>query len=170
MKTQIFKVFVLLFQIAVGLARLIKYLSVSPLGSLVIRDFQLIQFVTIDNDIKISDLDDTGNEGHSCLSQRDCVIGNQTYNIMLPCVNKLCKGYNEKWNLYNLDRFYFKMFLRPGAPQHVFEDLENIGRKASLLKYDSKDLVRDLERVLGKLRNGQGLGMIPYDHTLNVRL
>ena len=133
---------------------------------MVIRDFQLIQFVTIESDIKISDLDDTGNEGRSCRSERDCVIGNQTYNITLQCVDKLCKGYNEKWNLYNLERFYFKMFLLPGAPPHVLEDLENIGRKLALLLYDSKDLVRDLERVLGTLRNGQGLGMITYDITV----
>lgn len=139
-----------------------KYFSVSPLGSLVIRDFQLIQFVIIDKDIKLSDLDDIGNEGHSCRSNHDCVIGNQTYNITLPCVNNVCQGYNEKWNLYNLERFYFKMFLLPGAPEHVVEDLENIETQAALLKYNSKDLVSDLERVLGTLRNGQGLGMVLY--------
>jgi hypothetical protein len=148
------------FQIAVGLARLIKYFSVCPLGSLVIRDFQLIQFVIINNDIKLSDLDDLGNEGHSCRSDHDCIIGNQTYNVTLPCVNNFCQGYNEKWNLYNLERFYFKMFLLPGAPQHVVEDLEKIEKRAALLKYNSEDLLRDLERVLEKLRNGQGLGRV----------
>ena len=127
---------------------------------MVIRDFQLIQFVIINNDIKLSDLDDLGNEGHSCRSDHDCIIGNQTYNVTLPCVNNFCQGYNEKWNLYNLERFYFKMFLLPGAPQHVVENLEKIEKRAALLKYNSEDLLRDLERVLEKLRNGQGLGRV----------
>lgn len=152
--------YISLFQIAVGLARLIKYFSVSPLGSLVIRDFQLIQFVTMNDEIKLSDLDDTGNEGHPCHSNHDCIIGNQTYNITLPCINNFCRDYNEKWNLYNLERVYFKMFLLPGAPEHVRKDLEDIEGHAELLKYNSKDLVRDLEKVLGKLRNGQELGTI----------
>ncbi|XP_028407704.1 extracellular tyrosine-protein kinase PKDCC-like [Dendronephthya gigantea] len=144
------------FRIAVGLARLIKYLSSSPLGSLVIRDFQLIQFVTINGDLRFSDLDDIGNEGHSCRSKRDCVIGDLTHNITLPCVKNFCQGYNEKWNLYNLQRFYFKMFLLPGSPQHVLGDLENIEKQAAMLNYNSEDLARDLERVLGRLRSGQG--------------
>jgi hypothetical protein len=52
------------------------------------------------------------------------------------------------------------MFLLPGAPQHVVEDLEKIEKRAALLKYNSEDLLRDLERVLEKLRNGQGLGRV----------
>ena len=150
----------MLFQIAVGLSRLINYLSTSPLGSLVIRDFQLIQFVTINGDIKFSDLDDIGNEEHSCQRNNDCIIGNKTHNTSLPCVNNLCQGYNEKWNIYNLERFYLKMFLLPGAPTQVLKELEKIENKAALLKYNSKDLMRDLERVLGTLRDGEGLGRV----------
>ena len=52
------------------------------------------------------------------------------------------------------------MFLLPGTPKHVAEDLEKIEKRAALLKYNSKDLLRDLEKVLGKLKSGQGLGMV----------
>ena len=52
------------------------------------------------------------------------------------------------------------MFLLPGTPKHVAEDLEKIEKRAALLKYNSKDLLGDLEKVLGKLKSGQGLGMV----------
>ena len=146
------------FQIAVGLARLLKYFSESPLGSLVIRDFQLIQFVTVNGDVKISDLDDVTNEGNRCKSNSDCVIGSKTKNISLSCINDTCAGYNERWNLYNLERFYLKEFLHIGAPQGVFEDLQKIKKKSASFMYDASTLLSDLEHLLRKLRNGFGLG------------
>lgn len=48
------------------------------------------------------------------------------------------------------------MFLLPGSPQHILGDLENIEKQAAMLNYNSGELARDLERVLGRLRNGQG--------------
>ncbi|XP_046845027.1 extracellular tyrosine-protein kinase PKDCC-like isoform X2 [Xenia sp. Carnegie-2017] len=145
------------FRIAVGLARLLKYFSESPLGSLVIRDFQLIQFVTVNGDVKISDLDDVTNEGIRCKSNSDCVIGSKTKNISLSCINNTCAGYNERWNLYNLERFYLKEFLQIGAPQGVFEDLQKIKKKSASFMYDASTLLSDLEYLLRKLRNGFGL-------------
>ena len=62
------------------------------------------------------------------------------------------------------------MFLLPGAPQHVVEDLKKIGRQAALLKYNTRDLVRDLERVLGNLRKGLGLKTGTVLHVILVLL
>lgn len=117
----------------------------------------MIQFVVVDGEIKLSDLDDVGNEPQLCHSPKDCLIGNEKYNITLECSRGECQDYNEKRNIYNLHRFYLNLFLLPGAPHHVGPDLEEVEDQAALLNSDSKSLVEGLEAVLTTLRTGKGL-------------
>ena len=102
-------------------------------------------------------MDDVSSEPQLCHSSNDCFLANEEYNTTLECSGNRCRGYNEKRNIFNFHRFYLSSFLLPGAPKYVRVDLQKIVSKAALLDTDCKTLVGDLERVLIKLRTGEGL-------------
>ena len=60
------------FQISYGLCKLVHYLAHSPYGSLVLSDYRRQQFVLIDGDLKLTDLDDIGFTEPFCLLDTDC--------------------------------------------------------------------------------------------------
>ena len=97
-------VFVVL-QVCLGLARLLHYLSVSPLGSVVLLDFQPRQFVLVSGELKLTDLDDASVREPECRSDQDCVLQFPLRTFNLSCSPQgLCEGHNERRNLYNAYR------------------------------------------------------------------
>ncbi|NXS07359.1 PKDCC kinase, partial [Neodrepanis coruscans] len=94
------------FRICLSLVRLLHYLAHSPLGSVTLLDFRPRQFVIVDGELKVTDLDDASIEESSCTSNSDCFMEFPARNFTLPCsVEGRCQSMNEKRNLYNAYRY-----------------------------------------------------------------
>ncbi|KAF4800977.1 extracellular tyrosine-protein kinase PKDCC-like protein [Turdus rufiventris] len=99
------------FKICLSLVKLLFYLAHSPLGSIVLLDFQPRQFVMVDGNLKVTDMDDASTEEQSCKEDNDCTLDFPTKSFPLKCsVAGKCEGINEKKNLFNA---YRHLFLSP---------------------------------------------------------
>lgn len=95
-----------LSQICLSLVKLLFYLAHSPLGSIVLLDFQPRQFVMVDGNLKVTDMDDASTEELSCKEDNDCTLDFPTKSFPLKCsVVGKCEGINEKKNLFNAYRY-----------------------------------------------------------------
>lgn len=92
-------------QICLSLIRLLHYLAHSPLGSVTLLDFRPRQFVIVDGELKVTDLDDASIDETPCLSNSDCFMQFPARNFTLTCsLEGVCQRMNEKRNLYNAYR------------------------------------------------------------------
>ncbi|NXL85580.1 PKDCC kinase, partial [Alectura lathami] len=115
------------FRICLSLVRLLHYLAHSPLGSVTLLDFRPRQFVIVDGELKVTDLDDASIEESSCTSNSDCFMEFPARNFTLPCsVEGRCQNMNEKRNLYNAYRFFFTYLLPHSAPSSLRPLLDKI--------------------------------------------
>ncbi|KGL86796.1 Protein kinase domain-containing protein, cytoplasmic, partial [Charadrius vociferus] len=115
------------FRICLSLVRLLHYLAHSPLGSVTLLDFRPRQFVIVDGELKVTDLDDASIEESSCTSNSDCFMEFPARNFTLPCsVEGRCESMNEKRNLYNAYRFFFTYLLPHSAPSSLRPLLDKI--------------------------------------------
>lgn len=95
-----------LSQVCLSLVKLLFYLAHSPLGSIVLLDFQPRQFVMVDGNLKVTDLDDASTEELSCKDDNDCMLDFPTKSFILKCsAAGKCEGINEKKNLFNAYRY-----------------------------------------------------------------
>lgn len=76
---------------SLDIARLVHFLSISPLGSIALNDFRAEQFLLCEGTLKLTDLDDVGVEEPRCRSQEDCKAG--------QCLSNACVGSNEFHNV-----------------------------------------------------------------------
>ncbi len=60
------------FQISLGVTQLLSSLAQSPLGAVAINDFRRQQFVSVNGEIKLSDVDDMSFEEPTCDSNASC--------------------------------------------------------------------------------------------------
>lgn len=151
---------VLYLQICLGLARLLHYLSNSPLGSLQIRDFKLSQFVLVGGEIKLTDFDDVDNEEPRCSTKRECVVKGFNRNKTLPCDQGTCRGLIAARNLQSVALNFINHILVPGAPEHLQVCLKEIKFNLQRLTWDSETLLWHSEKVLALLRSGKHLGNV----------
>lgn len=147
------------FQICLGLARLLRYLAQSPLGSLLIRDFKLSQFILVSGEIKLTDFDDVDNEEPACSTKGDCVVKGAKGNKTLQCDRGRCRGIITAINLDNASRNVISHILVPGAPKKLQSYLNDIKYNLQTLAWSSDVLVWHLERVLELLRSRKHLGI-----------
>ncbi|MGH0189231.1 UNVERIFIED_CONTAM: hypothetical protein FKN15_034131 [Acipenser sinensis] len=92
-------------KVCMSLVKLLHYLASSPLGSVCLLDFQPRQFVVVDGELKLSDIDDAVAGELSCREDRDCMLQFPTRNFSSACsADGQCRGMNEKRNLYNAFR------------------------------------------------------------------
>ncbi|XP_017320497.1 extracellular tyrosine-protein kinase PKDCC [Ictalurus punctatus] len=147
------------FRICLSLARLLHYLAHSPLGSLTLLDFRPRQFVLVDGELKVTDLDDASVEDTPCSasSPADCLLEFPARNFTLPCSSGYCQGINEKRNLYNAYRFFFTYLLPHSAPSALRPLLANIVNSTGELLWDTDETLAHLENVLEMYRNGHYL-------------
>ncbi|TSK42136.1 Extracellular tyrosine-protein kinase PKDCC [Bagarius yarrelli] len=144
------------FRICLSLARLLHYLAHSPLGSLTLLDFRPRQFVLVDGELKVTDLDDASVEDTPCSasSPADCLLEFPARNFTLPCSHGYCQGINEKRNLYNAYRFFFTYLLPHSAPLALRPFLATIVNSTGELLWDTNETLTQLEKVLEMYRNG----------------
>ncbi|XP_054836858.1 extracellular tyrosine-protein kinase PKDCC [Eublepharis macularius] len=143
------------FRICFSLVRLLHYLAHSPLGSVTLLDFRPRQFVIVDGELKVTDLDDASTEETSCTSNRDCFMEFPARNFTLPCsVEGKCQSMNEKRNLYNAYRFFFTYLLPHSAPASLRPLLDAIVNATGELHWGIDTTTAHLERVLHLYKSG----------------
>uniref|UniRef100_A0A8C0B7V8 Protein kinase domain containing, cytoplasmic n=1 Tax=Buteo japonicus TaxID=224669 RepID=A0A8C0B7V8_9AVES len=146
------------FRICLSLVRLLHYLAHSPLGSVTLLDFRPRQFVIVDGELKVTDLDDASIEESSCTSNSDCFMEFPARNFTLPCsVEGRCQSMNEKRNLYNAYRFFFTYLLPHSAPSSLRPLLDKIVNATGELHWGIDETAAQLERVLNLYKSGEYL-------------
>ncbi|POI29308.1 hypothetical protein CIB84_006942, partial [Bambusicola thoracicus] len=141
-----------------SLVRLLHYLAHSPLGSVTLLDFRPRQFVIVDGELKVTDLDDASIEESSCTSNSDCFMEFPARNFTLPCsVEGRCQNMNEKRNLYNAYRFFFTYLLPHSAPPSLRPLLDKIVNATGELHWGIDETAAQLERVLNLYKSGEYL-------------
>ncbi|KAF2984947.1 hypothetical protein EK904_013183 [Melospiza melodia maxima] len=131
-----------------SLVRLLHYLAHSPLGSVTLLDFRPRQFVIVDGELKVTDLDDASVEESSCTSNSDCFMEFPARNFTLPCsVEGRCQSMNEKRNLYNAY----------SAPSSLRPLLDKIVNATGELHWGIDETAAQLERVLDLYKSGKYL-------------
>lgn len=99
-------------QVCLDLVRLLHYLSLSPLGSVGLLDFQPRQFVMVSGELKLTDLDDAVVAESKCQMNSDCLLEFPLQNFTFPCLaSGVCQGLSEMRNLYNAYRLVLLLFL-----------------------------------------------------------
>ncbi|XP_077194040.1 extracellular tyrosine-protein kinase PKDCC isoform X2 [Paroedura picta] len=143
------------FRICFSLVQLLHYLAHSPLGSVTLLDFRPRQFVIVDGELKVTDLDDASIDEMSCTSNGDCFMEFPARNFTLPCsVEGKCQSMNEKRNLYNAYRFFFTYLLPHSAPASLRPLLDVIVNATGELHWGIDTTVAHLERVLHLYKSG----------------
>lgn len=146
------------FRICLSLGRLLHYLAHSPLGSVTLLDFRPRQFVLVDGELKVTDLDDARVEETPCTSSADCMLEFPARNFSLPCsAQGWCESMNEKRNLYNAYRFFFTYLLPHSAPPSLRPLLDTIVNATGELAWGADETLAQLEMVLHLFRSGQYL-------------
>nr|XP_033808473.1 extracellular tyrosine-protein kinase PKDCC-like [Geotrypetes seraphini] len=137
------------FKVCLSLVRLLRYLSRSPLGSVALLDFQPRQFVMVDGDLKVTDVDDAITEELTCRDDADCVLEFPTKSFNLTCAAAgRCEGINEKRNLYNAYRYFFTYLLPHTAPSALKPFLYDIMNATGDLRYGINETLEAFEKVL----------------------
>ncbi|XP_010840625.1 PREDICTED: extracellular tyrosine-protein kinase PKDCC [Bison bison bison] len=146
------------FRICLSLGRLLHHLAHSPLGSVTLLDFRPRQFVLVDGELKVTDLDDARVEETPCTGNADCILEFPARNFTLPCsAQGWCEAMNEKRNLYNAYRFFFTYLLPHSAPPSLRPLLDSIVNATGELAWGVDETLAQLEKVLHLYRSGQYL-------------
>ncbi|TRY59677.1 hypothetical protein DNTS_027413 [Danionella cerebrum] len=150
------------FRVCLGLARLLKYLSHSPLGSVSLLDFQPRQFVMVSGEIKLTDLDDATIKEPSCQEDSDCLLQFPSRNFTLPCSSSgTCEGLNEMRNLYNAYRYFFTYLLPHQAPLLLKPLILQIMNATGDLKLSTNQTLIAFEELLHLYKSGLHLENLP---------
>ncbi|KAL4613087.1 hypothetical protein GN956_G23358 [Arapaima gigas] len=150
------------FRVCLGLARLLDFLSKSPLGSVALLDFQPRQFVLVSGELKLTDLDDASVGDPVCSSDADCVLNFPIRNFSIPCSPEgICQGLNEKRNLYNSYRYFFTYLLPHRAPSALQHLIERIMNSTGELKSGVNDTLEAFEDLLHLYKSGLYLQNLP---------
>ncbi|XP_019375447.1 PREDICTED: extracellular tyrosine-protein kinase PKDCC-like, partial [Gavialis gangeticus] len=143
------------FKVCLSLVKLLFYLAHSPLGSIVLLDFQPRQFVMVDGNLKVTDLDDASTEELSCKDDNDCMLDFPTKSFILKCsAAGKCEGINEKKNLFNAYRYFFTYLLPHTAPPGLQPFLSDILNATGDLRYGINETLRAFEKVLHLYKTG----------------
>uniref|UniRef100_A0A8C5KGD1 Protein kinase domain containing, cytoplasmic n=1 Tax=Jaculus jaculus TaxID=51337 RepID=A0A8C5KGD1_JACJA len=121
-------------------------------------DFRPRQFVLVDGELKVTDLDDARVEETACQSSADCVLSFPARNFTLPCsAQGWCENMNEKRNLYNAYRFFYTYLLPHSAPPSLRPLLDAIVNATGELTWGVDETLAQLETTLYLYRSGQYL-------------
>ncbi|EDO34769.1 predicted protein [Nematostella vectensis] len=149
-------------RVCLGLLRLIAYMEHSPLGPLIIRDFRHQQFVLVDGEIKLCDVDDVDNEQRACATDEDCVVRTVHGNRTLTCgSDRTCLGYNQAVNILNTCRYFLDHILIPEAPDVFREELQAIVIGGNSMQLTSEQLLTRLQGVVDRVREGEHIKIDP---------
>ena len=139
---------------SIDLSDLLLYLDDTTIGSLLIKDFRIEQFVLKDGTLKLTDLDDLDGRMKSCTTDLDCIIGGSSINVSVPCRYRRCQNYSRMLNMYNLNKNFFDYSLNFDNPAWIAKDLKAIAKRITAFKIGLTDLWKELNRIAWNIRSG----------------
>ncbi|GIY75961.1 extracellular tyrosine-protein kinase PKDCC [Caerostris extrusa] len=142
-------------RISLGLSRLLKHLSTFK-EPIALNDFRRQQFVVIDGELKLIDVDDVGLQEQRCHDKPCCATQpSSNISICVPCVNNVCHGFNEKMNILRTGRHFIKHILPHGAPVQLNSVTNRITSAFQLASLDTNSIWREVEDLVTVFKNGQ---------------
>lgn len=142
-------------QISLGLSRLLKHLA-SFKEPIAINDFRRQQFVVIEGELKLIDVDDVGLQEPVCNNTPCCLSISTASNktLCLPCVNNVCKGYNENMNILKTGVHFIQHILPHGAPSNLNAATLKITSAFETASLSSDDILKEMENLVTLFKNG----------------
>ncbi|KAK7078404.1 hypothetical protein SK128_025582 [Halocaridina rubra] len=120
-------------RLAYDVGKILQHLALSPLGSLLMKDFRRQQFVLVDGIIKLSDVDDLVIGDPRCSFDNDCLMKDEnTDNVIvnLTCEEGRCSGFNSRLNAVYAGRHFMRYMMPYGCPEGLeTEALDMVNRQ-----------------------------------------
>ncbi|KAL5009400.1 hypothetical protein ScPMuIL_014981 [Solemya velum] len=147
-------------RISLDITNLIKFLGDTPYGSMAMNDFRRQQFVVVNGQLKLSDVDDAGFGDPSCSHDEECSLqcSSSNFTYRMPCILGICRGFNKKRNTYNAGRHFTTFLLPHGAPSSLRPLVDKIVSGYSSLDRSQETLADELEEVVLLYKTGWYLG------------
>ncbi|XP_045185763.2 extracellular tyrosine-protein kinase PKDCC-like isoform X1 [Mercenaria mercenaria] len=143
-------------RVCLDITRIVNFMSQTPYGSMSMNDFRLQQFVLVDGNLKLSDVDDTGFEDPACRTSDDCnvIFSSANFSKRTNCRHGRCVKYNEMKNLFNAGR-HFVIFLLPhGAPVRLQPIIDGIVEGYANLTMSSEELMKQMNKLVALYQSG----------------
>ncbi|XP_065350780.1 extracellular tyrosine-protein kinase PKDCC-like [Cloeon dipterum] len=151
-------------RLALGMARILYLLAHSPLGSLAMNDFRHQQFVIVNGELKLSDVDDVGLEEPFCVKNEDCVkmlplqLRNASWAASASCSPHLrCVGHNERVNVLRAGKQVIQQFLPLGAPAGLRPQILNLLKGYRDASWNSARILLETEALVDAFASGKYL-------------
>lgn len=126
---------------ALELAKLTRHLRDSPLGSLLIPELDLDNFIIVDSNIKLIDMDNVVSYDTVCSDSSDC-------DFQLPCVDGQCRGYNAIANLRRMRDIFFNKLLLPNSfPDIIKSRVARVYQRLNTISITTDELVTELQNI-----------------------
>ncbi|XP_013391622.2 extracellular tyrosine-protein kinase PKDCC-like [Lingula anatina] len=120
-------------KISYEVAELMDFARQHPNGSVEMRDFNMGQFVMVNNTVKLVDMASFRIGEMYCHNMDDCAAKQgppKKRALRVPCVNGSCVGLNEKLNVWAYNSRLLREYILPDAPLIFRRRLNNIVQKA----------------------------------------
>ncbi|ESN95229.1 hypothetical protein HELRODRAFT_193594 [Helobdella robusta] len=117
-------------KICYGVTKLLNYFHQSNNAfrrTILINDFRREQFVIVNNDVIISDLDDFTFEGQTCLKDEDCFV--RGHNFSIACHEGTCLNWADTKNILDAGSHFINILLLPGSPTRMKQLASEIVQK-----------------------------------------
>ncbi|XP_019627572.1 PREDICTED: extracellular tyrosine-protein kinase PKDCC-like [Branchiostoma belcheri] len=150
------------FRISLGLAQLLAHLNSSPIGPVILHDFKLQQFVLVNGEVKLADLDDADSYAPNCALDSDCALEFPGTSFQLSCDKQgKCSSWSDKSNLYNAYRYFFVYLLPFEVPEALKPLVDEVMNKTATLQWSSEETAAHMERILELYQSGAYLHREP---------
>ncbi|KAL4223910.1 hypothetical protein ACF0H5_017372 [Mactra antiquata] len=127
-------------EICIQLLKLLLYLDESPVGSLRFDKLHIQDFVLLNADIKLVDLDNLFVGETQCFHDEDCVIKNAPSKRM-KCVEKVCKHINVWNNLFMLNEAILTPLLKY-VPNELQTQVKSLQEAIANLRISTKEVLK----------------------------
>lgn len=147
-------------KIAIDLASLAEYLGNSPLGPIMLENWQPNNFIITQDGtsilIKLTNFDQNIIfSEQECSYHSDCSIGDILSGM--TCRFGTCVNYLDKSNVYNLYKSFLNVLLEDGVPDHAAAQTKRLFDEVKGLKCTSSDLLKLLHNLQSStMENGPG--------------
>ncbi|XP_064601711.1 extracellular tyrosine-protein kinase PKDCC-like [Liolophura sinensis] len=143
-------------RVAYDMTKIVHFLARTPYGSLSMNDFRRQQFVLVDGELKLSDVDDMGMEEPSCQIDKDCELFffNDNLTLRTPCASGRCIGYNEKKNVFNAGRHFTTFLLPHGAPKRLRPVIDKSVDGFGNVTMTTDQLLQQMDKIVNMYRSG----------------
>lgn len=139
-------------RISLGLSRLLKHLA-SFDEPIALNDFRRQQFVVVDGELKLIDVDDVGLQEPKCNNTPCCfTITNKT--MCVPCTDAICQGYNEKMNILKTGGHFIRHILPHGAPSNLKSMTLKITSAFEFAYWNSDNILKEMENLATSFKSG----------------